>query len=66
MKPADQHRLDARRVRRALDLLRLARELLKDAKAPKATAKVRLAIKSTEGALRHAELAPYRYGEGAR
>lgn len=48
------------RVQLAIYHLRQARGLLKEAKAPKATAKVRAAITSTEGALRHAENAPYR------
>ena len=48
------------RVQLAIYHLRQARELLKEAKAPKATAKVRLALTSTGGALRHAENEPYR------
>ncbi len=55
-----RNRVQIARVLLALTHLRQARELLKKAEAPKATGKVRLAISSTEGALRHAELAPYR------
>ncbi len=39
----------------ALIHLAAARDLLKQAKAPKATAKVRAAITSTQGAQRHAQ-----------
>lgn len=42
------------RVARALDHLRQARNLLKLAGAPRAVDKVRAALKSTEGAQRHA------------
>ncbi len=54
------------RVELAIYHLRQARELLKEADAPKATTKVRLAITSTVGALRHAENAPYRAARRAR
>lgn len=47
-------------VRAALDYLCIARDLLREAGAPKATAAVRHAISSAKGAERHAELAPYR------
>jgi hypothetical protein len=39
----------------AIELLRLARDLLRRAKAPRAVERVRLAIKSADGALRHAQ-----------
>lgn len=48
------------RIKFALSLLYRARDQLKLAKAPRATAKVRAAITSTQGAARHAALAPYR------
>jgi hypothetical protein len=44
----------------ALSHLRIARDLLKVADAPKATDKVRHAMKSAEGAERHARLERYR------
>ena len=44
----------------ALTHLRIARTLLRAAGAAKAAERVRLAITSTDGALRHARLAPYR------
>lgn len=44
----------------AIEHLRTARELLKQAGARKATAKVRLALTSAGGALRHAETAGFR------
>ena len=46
---------DVNRVKIAIDHLKIARELLKHAGATKATAKVRLALTSAGGALRHAE-----------
>src|SRR5208282_1427617 len=39
----------------AIGLLHEARDRLKEAKAPRATEKVRRALKSAEGALRHAD-----------
>ena len=47
-------------IRQAIDHLRSARDLLKSAGAPKTVHRVRLAISSAGGALRHAELAPIR------
>lgn len=47
-------------IEQAIDKLRDARDLLKAAGARKATAAVRRAISSANGARRHAELAPYR------
>lgn len=47
-------------VRVALRALRTARSALKRADAPRTLERVRKAIKSCEGALRHAELAPIR------
>lgn len=47
------NRGDYDRIMRACGLLREVRNLLRDANAPKATGKVRAALKSTEGALRH-------------
>ena len=47
--PATQH------IKEALRLLSAAREHLKQAKAPRATAKVRAVITSTQGAARHAQ-----------
>lgn len=44
-----------RAIAAALIHLSAARDLLKVAKAPRATAKVRAAITSTQGAQRHAE-----------
>lgn len=49
-----------RAIAAALIHLTAARDLLKQAKAPRATAKVRAAITSTQGAQRHAALAPFR------
>jgi hypothetical protein len=46
---------DWNRVNRACELLREARDLLSKAKAPRATDKVRRALKSSEGALRHVQ-----------
>lgn len=46
------------KARLAVALLRTVRNLLNE--APRAQAKVRLALTSTEGAVRHAHLAPYR------
>jgi hypothetical protein len=48
------------RIRAALVHLKLARDLLREAGAPKATDKVRSALKSAQGAERHAQHAPYR------
>lgn len=42
-------------IRRAVELLRDARTLLDNAGAPRATAATRRAMKSAEGAVRHAE-----------
>lgn len=47
-------------IERALELLRRARNLLTMAKAPKAADKVRRAMKSAEGAIRHAHHDQYR------
>lgn len=44
----------AEKVREALELLRWARDLLKEAGAERALERTRSAISSTEGALRHA------------
>ncbi len=55
-----RHQLRCRQVKAAINHLRIARELLKEAGAPKTTRRVRLALTSAGGALRHAELAPYR------
>lgn len=44
---------DVWRVKRAIKLLRAARDELKDAQCPRATDKVRRALKSAEGAERH-------------
>ena len=51
LKPATA--VDVRDVDRAIDYLRLARDLLKQAGADKAADKVRVALKSAEGASRH-------------
>lgn len=51
--------MDVVAIETALERLHAAREHLKIAKAPKAGAYVRRAIKSAEGALRHAELRKY-------
>ncbi len=49
-------RVDQRRkIANAVAFLKLARDSLKDAEAPRALARVRTALKSTEGALRHKE-----------
>ena len=48
------------RIDMALEALHSARDWLKLANARRATDKVRRAIKSAEGAKRHASLAPYR------
>ncbi len=47
-------------ARQALRRLREARDLLKLIGAHKALARTRLAISSCEGAVRHADLKPYR------
>lgn len=47
-------------VDKALLLLKEARDLLVEAEAPRATDAVRRALKSAEGARRHAVLRPYR------
>lgn len=47
-------------TRQALGYLRKARQCLKLAGAPHALERVKLAISSTEGAVRHADLEPYR------
>lgn len=44
-----------RNIAAALIHLQAARDLLKAAKAPRATAKVRAALTSTQGAQRHAQ-----------
>lgn len=45
----------APKIREALELVRWARDLLKEAGAEKALERTRLAITSIEGAVRHAE-----------
>lgn len=47
-----------RQIDEALQLLRRARKLLREAGAPNATQKVSYAINSTEGALRHCDRRP--------
>lgn len=47
-KPLDDVRIDE-----AIKMLRAARDLLREVDAPKAVVKVRLALKSAEGARRH-------------
>lgn len=44
----------------AMDFARTARDLAREAGAPRATAAVRRALKSLDGALRHAQIAPAR------
>jgi hypothetical protein len=51
---------NAERVSQAIDHLRVARELLKDAGSVRAVERVRGALRSADGALWHAELEPYR------
>jgi hypothetical protein len=51
--PADRNQVQAARL--AMVKLREARDLLKDARCPLAVDKVRLAIASTGGAIRHVE-----------
>jgi len=46
---------DVRRVQAALDHLRKARNLLREAGCPRATERVRAALSSTAGALTHME-----------
>jgi len=53
-----------RAIAAALIHLAAARDLLKVAQAPRATAKVRAAITSTQGAQRHASHAAVREAEG--
>ncbi len=48
------------RVEFAISCLKLARDSLRRAGAPKATHRVRLALSSAKGALRHAHNEPYR------
>jgi len=55
-----RHESRTKAIDEAAAALRIARDLLKRAGAPKATAAVRRAINSTEGAARHAALAPHR------
>ncbi len=50
----------AQLVNEALNALRVARDRLKQAGATQALKRVRSALKSTEGAHRHAQLEPYR------
>lgn len=58
---------DAQHVRAAIAALRLARDHLKAARAPKAADKVRLALKSAEGAGRNVSVRDYREnGESSR
>lgn len=52
--------INVNRIGMALAHLRAARELLKEAEAKRSVEKVRKAINSTEGARRHARLAPWR------
>jgi hypothetical protein len=47
-------------IQAALCHLRLARDILATAHAPRSADYVRRALKSAEGALRHAELEPFR------
>ena len=47
-------------LKNAHDLLCGARDEVKEAKAPRTLAKIRRALKSLGGAIRHAELAPQR------
>ncbi len=54
------HRHRVLAVLGAIEHLRKARELLKEAGAPKATTKVRLALTSAGGALRHAHNGAFR------
>jgi hypothetical protein len=54
------------KIRAALVHLKLARDLLREAGAPKATDKVRSALKSAQGAERHALHAPYREARKAQ
>lgn len=55
--PACPNARPADKVKRALVLLREARDLLADAQAPRTLARVRLAITSAGGALRHSSRA---------
>lgn len=55
---------DVERVKRARDLLREARKLLKEANCPKTVERVRLALSSIEGAVRNVE--SRRFNEGRR
>lgn len=63
---AVQNARNEERIREAIRLLRSARDLLKQAGAPRATDKVRKALTSTGGALRHAEVANFREERQAR
>ncbi len=56
LKPAKPHA--KRQIDEALQLMRLARKLLREAGAPRATQKIGVAINSAEGALRHCERRP--------
>lgn len=53
LKPATAH--DAATIAEACRLLRDARDLLRNAAAPKACGKARRALKSAEGAARHVQ-----------
>ena len=54
LRERDRSGEDAEQIERGIELLESARDLFKTAGAPKATAKVRRALKSAGGALRHA------------
>lgn len=56
LKPAKPHA--TRQIDQALQLMRQARKLLREASAPKATQKINFAINSAEGARRHCERQP--------
>lgn len=56
LKPAKPHA--KRQIDEALQLMRRARKLLREAGAPRATQKIGFAINSAEGALRHCERRP--------
>ncbi len=66
MKLREYKKWDLERTEGAITQLRQVRDLLKEAGATKAVAKVRLALKSAEGARRHMFGLELRSQQGAR
>jgi len=66
MAPENEYQTALERTDAALAHLMIARDLLKQAGAVKTLARVRLAISSCKGAVRHASLEPIRKERQAR